>query len=135
VKISYFFRREIIFITPRQQKSSRDFQSSANFYCQFGVVLLLLHQPTQSKVLKHYFYITRMFLSASRIISGKTVLWSLPSRSFKFSAPRFGIKDFFDPEPVGDEVMSTGRGWTVPDLRRKVACLIIIIFEFYFKCL
>ena len=62
-----------------------------------------------------------MFVAFRRVLSYNSALSSnIAARSIQYSAPRLGIKDFFDPVPVGDDALTTGRAWTVPDLRRKV---------------
>lgn len=53
--------------------------------------------------------------------------WAVPVRTFVQSAPVLGLEEFFDQKKVG-ELVITGRGWTVPELRRKV----IFVFVNYF---
>jgi hypothetical protein len=46
---------------------------------------------------------------------------SLTSRPYHFTAPSYGIKEFFDPVLPPGEVFQVGREWAVSDLRRKVS--------------
>jgi hypothetical protein len=50
--------------------------------------------------------------------SRNTIIFS--SRNFHRSAPTFGLEEFFDPKVEPGQVLPTGRGWNVPELRRKV---------------
>jgi hypothetical protein len=51
-----------------------------------------------------------------------------PVRTFVQSTPLLGLEEFFDQKKVG-ELVVTGRGWTVPDLRRKVGSFIHIFLS------
>jgi hypothetical protein len=42
------------------------------------------------------------------------------SRQYHGSATAFGLEEFFDPKVEPGQVLPTGRGWNVPELRRKV---------------
>ena len=48
----------------------------------------------------------------------KVASTNIISQSFRSSSRQMGMEDFFDSKT--DPVVTHGRSWTVPDLRRKV---------------
>lgn len=52
-------------------------------------------------------------------------------RSFHTSDCARGFESFFDPAST-DESFTSGRAWTLPDLRRKVSAYVFIVFTLYY---
>jgi len=57
------------------------------------------------------------FLNKACIITPVT---NVVVRSFHRSVTVQGFEEFFDPKTTQNELITNGRSWTVPDLRRKV---------------
>jgi hypothetical protein len=69
-----------------------------------------------------------MILQTLRIIEKKWIQNS--SKFFHKSIYLQGFEEFFDPK-TGNEFVNAGRGWTVPDLRRKVFSLVFKLIMMY----
>ena len=54
------------------------------------------------------------------------------TKQFRTSAICHGIEEFFEKKTKPGDVIITGRGWTVPDLRRKVIINLRVTTLFHF---
>jgi hypothetical protein len=65
----------------------------------------------------------------NQLVSRKVVSCvNIPTSSFRSAIVARGFEQFFDDQKNPNDVVKTGRAWTVPDLRRKVHGLRIYSF-------